>query len=216
MTTSSRDISELLEGIQRTKYSDRDRVDPEDVKHAIRLLRAVDSTAMSDHGRHQRMFSSSISDDDPRSHSYSEQRSVILEDFNRRTFRGSSPRSVGVGREHPSITSKRSSASRVESRPRPNVHRTPIQTPDESAETFKPTILKFRNHLQSMDRHVTDLFPEDSYSLVEIYELLVSLDCPRVTEDDIDHLLLHLSADTYWEEGYFMNVSRKSLMEFFS
>ena len=218
MSTSG-DISALLGDIEQSRFTKSVGVDPDTVKKAIRLLRAVDSVDIHECQRYPGTNSSSISESDPRSRSYSEQRSIILDDFNRRTCRARSPRPISVGtshQTHPSLTSKQSLISRVESRPRPHVQRDFLSTPDISLEAIRPTVRAIRDHIRSLGRDIQDLLQSDSYSLIDMFELLVSLDCPGVSEEEIDLLLLHLSVNPYWEEGYFSNVSRKTLIEFFS
>ena len=219
MMAASKDISQLIEEIDRGRNRGGIAVDPQCVKQAIRLLRAVDSADLSDFTRHPQMNSSSISDFDPRSRSYSEQRSIIMDDFNRRTLGARSPRSVSVGssnQKNRAVESKKKVASHVQTRPRPHVQRDSLLTPEVYSEDARITASLVRDHLHSTSRSIEGLFPADSYSLVDIFEILVSLDCPGVSEDDLDQLLLNLSIEPYWEQGYFSNVSQKSLIEFFS
>jgi hypothetical protein len=214
----SGDLSGISVGPTSTRRIPDPRVDPNDIKQAIRLLRAVESSEYSNMSNLHVSQTLSVGDGDWKSASYSEQRSIILDDFHRLERPRNRARSVAMGSSSHTARSTTPSQHypRRRARSRPIVQRDTITTPDFENPSVHEIVRSFQTHFVSINRKIRDIFTADSYSLIELFEILMSLEVPNVSESDIDDLLLFISFDTYWEKGYFEDVSTKKLIELFS
>ena len=208
-TTYSREHQGSVEDRESTFSRPSIIADSEEIKRAIQVLRNDSSTGSFKALRHQPTITYS-SDSEARNTSYSEQRSRILESFMGKTSSRRSARSSSVGSKPPSLNVTKPS------RPRPMVQRSTLSTPEVPDIVLDRLRKRIYAHLDDINCPLADLFHSESLSLIEIYEILTYLNVPDVSESELDQLLLHLSVDTYWEDGYFHDVPRKQLLEFFS
>jgi hypothetical protein len=216
---NSLEFSDFLERMGHDELLQRYTANAPDISEAIAALRNSAVSRVSSLRIHESTPTfTSVDISEVKTTSYSEQRSEIIHGYQKETNTGFIPhtRSVGVGTTK-SIELRRARPFSMQDRAREpelreQMHQSAVNPRAGASDSVQETVLRIKEHVSRSGLSIPDLICKQSLSVVELYEILVSLSVPDVDAQAIDQLLLHLSAPVYWERGYFSDITRENVL----